>query len=174
MFPKGTDVVNNSLAYCKGIKNLDLGEDFSMHVSELVGVYPSFITIRMGCTVKDFPVDFFKMAVSISRTGGGASKENVFTGDIANLGVDGCTFNNVEGTIPPCSWSARTNNKWMNITGYLPMDRDSIDRCLIDLAKATPKGEKIISLSGRRSTKSDAAVSTLTSNGVTLQIPSAS
>lgn len=168
-FPKGTDVVGNSLAYCKGLRNLDLGEDFSMSVSELVGVYPSRITIRMGCTAKDFPADFFKNAGYISRTGGHAAKENVFTGDIADLGVDGCTFNNEEGTIARCSWSARTNNKWMNIVGFLPMDTDSIDRCLIDLAKATPKNEKIISLSGRRSTKSDAAVSTLTSNGVTIQ-----
>lgn len=173
-FPKGTDVVDNSLAYCKGITNLDLGEDFSMHVSELKGVYPNYITIRMGCTVKDFPADFFKKAASIFRTGGHAAKENVFTGDIADLGADGCTFNNVEGTTAPCSWSARTNNKWMNIIGYLPMDKDSIDRCLIDLAKATPTGEKTISLSGGRSSKSDAAVSTLTSKGVTLQIPSAS
>lgn len=173
-FPKGTDVVDNSLAYCKGISNLDLGEDFSMSVSELKGVYPYYITIRMGSTVKDFPSDFFKRAVNIARTGGGALKENVFTGDIADLGVDGCTFNNEDSTIPPCSWSARTNNKWMNIIGYLPMDTDSIDRCLIDLAKATPTGEKTISLSGRRSSKSDAAVSTLTSKGVTLQIPSAS
>lgn len=168
-FPKGTDVVGNSLAYCKGISNLDLGEDFSMNVSELVGVYPAYITIRIGCTAKDFPADFFKEAVVIARTGGQAPKENVFTGDIADLGVDGCTFNNTEGTIAPCSWSARTNNKWMNITGFLPMDTDSIDRCLIDLAKATPKKEKIISLSGRRSSKSDAAVSTLTDKGVTIQ-----
>lgn len=168
-FPKGTYVVNNSLAYCKGLHNLDLGEDFSMHVSELVGVCPTFITIRMGCTVKDFPADFFKKAYSITRTGGSALKDDVFTGDIADLGVDGCTFNNAEATIPPCSWSARTNNKWMNITGYLPMDSDSIDRCLIDLAKATPVGDKIISLSGTRSSKSDAAVSTLTSKGVTIQ-----
>lgn len=168
-FPKGTDVVDNSLAYCKRIGNLDLGEDFSMNVSELVGIYPSYITIRMGCTVKDFPADFFKNAVNIVRTGGQAAKENVFTGDIADLGMDGCTFNNNEGTTAPCSWSARTNNKWMNIYGFLPMDTDSIDRCLIDLAKATPTGIKTISLSGRRSTKSDAAVSTLTSNGVTIQ-----
>lgn len=172
--PKGTDVVNNSLAYCKGLGNLDLGEDFSMNVSELKGVYPRYITIRMGCTVKDFPADFFKKAYSISRTGGNVTKDNTFTGDIADLGVDGCIFNNTDATIPPCSWTARTNNKWMNITGYLPMDKDSIDRCLIDLAKATPSGQKIISLSGRRSSKSDAAVSTLTSKGVTLQIPSAS
>lgn len=173
-FPKGTDVVNNSLAYCKGLVNLDLGEDFSMNVSELVGVYPSFITIRMGCTVKDFPADFFKKANYISRTGGNTTKEYTLTGDIADLGINGCTFNNSNATNPPCSWSARTNNKWMNIIGYLPMDKDSIDRCLIDLAKATPSGQKIISLSGERSSKSDAAVSTLTSKGVTLQIPSAS
>lgn len=168
-FPKGTNVVDNSLAYCKGLVNLDLGENFSMKLSELVGVSPNYITIRMGCKVKDFPADFFKRAVSISRTGGGAPEDAVFTGDIADLGVDGCTFNNAEATIPPCSWSARTNNKWMNITGYLPMKTDSIDRCLIDLAKATPKGVKEISLSGKRSAKSDAAVSTLTSKGVTIQ-----
>lgn len=173
-FPKGTDVVDNSLAYCKGLKNLDLGEDFSMSVSELVGVYPNYITIRMGCTVKDFPADFFKKASSISRTGGNTTKDNTFTGDIADLGVDGCSFNNMNATTPLCSWSARTNNKWMNITGYLPMDKDSIDRCLIDLAKATPTGSKTISLSGKRSSKSDDAVSTLTSKGVKLQIPSAS
>lgn len=170
-FPKGTDVVNNSLDYCKGLDNLLLGEDFSMNVSELNGVYPSFLDIKMGCRVEDFPSGFFKKTSRISRTGGNTTKDNTFTGDIADLGVDGCTFNNADATTPPCSWSARTNNKWMNIIGYLPMDRDSIDRCLIDLAKATPTGEKTISLSGGRSTKSDAAVSTLTSKGVTLQIP---